>query len=76
MILLFSQSAYALEPMPSEQATLQYKPRTLGQYFEDLPRHIGNDLKESVWNIWHIVAITAGAVGTVALNEADPDIQE
>jgi membrane-associated phospholipid phosphatase len=43
--------------------------------FHDLPRHIGNDLKYSFWNGWHLLFLAAGAGATAAVHEADPDIQ-
>lgn len=42
---------------------------------EDFPRHIGNDLKYTFWNGWHLMAIAVGSAGIAGLHEADPSIQ-
>jgi membrane-associated phospholipid phosphatase len=44
--------------------------------FEQLPRHIGNDLKYSFWNGWHLLFLAAGAGTTAIVHEFDPDIRE
>lgn len=42
---------------------------------EDFPRHIGNDLKYTFWNGWHLLAIAVGSGAIAGLHEADPNIQ-
>jgi len=42
---------------------------------EDFPRHLGNDLKYTFWNGWHLLAIAAGSGAIAGLHEADPSIQ-
>ncbi len=44
-------------------------------FFEELPRHIGNDLKETFWNPWHFLALAAGTGLIAGVHEKDPDIQ-
>lgn len=83
--LLLPSVAFSHEPIPfyavhketpCEPTRLQYRSRTPRQFFEDLPRHIGNDLKETFWNPWHIALLAAGTGVTLAVHEADPEIQE
>ncbi|MBI2082539.1 MAG: phosphatase PAP2 family protein [Deltaproteobacteria bacterium] len=45
-------------------------------FFETLPHHLGNDLKETFWNRWHLLGLAAGVGATVGVHEADPDIQK
>ncbi len=44
--------------------------------FSQVPRHIGNDLKYSFWNGWHLLFLAAGAGATALVHEKDPDIRE
>lgn len=44
-------------------------------FFHDLPRHIGNDLKYTFWNGWHLVALAGGAVAIAGVHAKDQDIQ-
>lgn len=44
--------------------------------FHDLPRHIGNDLKYTFWNGYHLLFLAAGAGAAAGIHEADGDIQE
>lgn len=45
-------------------------------FFEEIPRHIGNDLKETFWNPWHALAIVAGMGLILGVHEEDPEIQQ
>lgn len=45
-------------------------------FFEDLPHHLGNDLKETFWNRWHLLALAGGVGFTAGIHEADPEIQQ
>ncbi len=44
-------------------------------FFNDLPRHVGGDFKETFWNGWHLLLLTVGSVTTTALHEKDREIQ-
>jgi len=41
-----------------------------------LPRHIGNDIKYTFWNPWHMLALAVGAGATVGVHQADGEIQD
>lgn len=71
--LLFSHAVYA-EDKGTEWE--QRSDRAEKWTFEDLPRHLGNDLKETFWNGWHLLALAGGAGIIAGVHEADPDIQE
>ena len=71
--LLFSHAVYA-EDKGTEWE--QRSDRAEKWSFEDLPRHLGNDLKETFWNGWHLLALAGGAGIIAGVHEADPDIQE
>ena len=43
--------------------------------FEDLPRHIGNDFKETFWNPWHFLALAGGAGLILGVHQKDIEIQ-
>ncbi|HSA58411.1 MAG TPA: phosphatase PAP2 family protein [bacterium] len=80
-LLCLSLSLPSLPGFAEDQATEKEKwekrsDRSEEWFFHDLPRHIGNDLKYSFWNGWHLLFLAAGAGGTVAVHEADPDIRE
>ena len=75
-LALPSLSVFA-EDKPSEQENWEKRSNRSEEWlFHDLPRHIGNDLKYSFWNGWHLLFLAAGAGATAAVHEADPDIQE
>ncbi len=44
-------------------------------FFENLPRHIGNDAKETVWNGWNALILVGGTITTVSLHNYDSEIQ-
>lgn len=44
-------------------------------FFKDLPRHIGNDIKETFGNPWHLAAMGVGIVATVGVHTKDRNIQ-
>jgi membrane-associated phospholipid phosphatase len=70
-------SGFAEEtPNKTEEDYLKRSDRAEKWFFEDLPRHIGNDFKETFYNPWHLLAL-AGGVGVIAgVHEVDPEIQE
>lgn len=43
--------------------------------FHDLPRHIGNDVKETVWSGESLLIAAGGTVTTLILHNYDPEIQ-
>lgn len=45
-------------------------------FFKTLPVHLGNDLKESFWNRWHLAGLAAGTGATLAIHQADSEIQD
>lgn len=73
---LFSLSAESSEPTTTEKEYERYSQIAETWFFETLPRHLGNDLKETFWNPWHLVGLAAGVGATVSLHKADPDIQK
>lgn len=45
-------------------------------FFEDLPRHIGNDLKEAFWNYNHLFLILGGMEAAIILHQEDDSIRD
>ncbi len=45
-------------------------------FFEDLPRHIGNDFKETIWNPWHLLFLAGGSISTIGIHQEDSKIQK
>ena len=72
-ILLVANVALAAEGV--EQDYLARSAIAEQWFFRDLPRHLGNDVKETFWNPWHLAGLAAGAGLTAVIHEADPEIQ-
>ncbi|MBI4197017.1 MAG: phosphatase PAP2 family protein [Deltaproteobacteria bacterium] len=71
LLLLFSRSLWAGKKE-------DYKERSdIAEqwFFHELPRHVGNDLKETFWNRWHLLGIAAGTGLTLGIHQKDPEIQ-
>lgn len=45
-------------------------------FFEDLPRHIGNDFKETFYNGGHLFLLAAGTIATAGVHDADSSIRQ
>ncbi len=57
-----------------DEAYTQRSDRTAKFVFSDLPRHLGNDLKDSFWG-WGSLGLAVGIGMTVGLHEKDHSIQ-
>lgn len=44
-------------------------------FFEDLPRHIVNDVKETFWNGWNALILVGGTITAVSFHNYDSEIQ-
>lgn len=79
LIFAVSFSSFATErsEIPAKsQAWEERSDRAEKWFFEDLPRHVGNDFKEAFWNPWHLLFLAGGSVATVGIHQADSQIQK
>jgi len=74
--LLLTQPALAAERIACTASSEEHHHCTGTWLFKELPRHIGNDVKETVWNPWHVVALAAGAGLTIVIHQKDTSIQQ
>jgi hypothetical protein len=75
--LLFN-SAFSFtgkKPLTNSEAWGKRSERSEKWFFEDLPHHNGQDIKESFWNKKHLLFLAIGAGTTALVHEADPKIQ-
>lgn len=62
----------------ADSKTERWEDRSTGAeqwFFHELPRHIGNDLKYTFWNGWHLLFLAGSAVTIAGVHESDPEIQ-
>lgn len=76
LILLLCSPPSLAETTSESDAYLERSASVEKWFFQELPHHLGNDLKETVWNRWHLLALAAGTGATIGIHQADSDIQE
>ncbi len=76
IIFSLTSSGYAQNSSPTNQEDWERRSDRAEKWvFQDLPRHIGNDFKETFWNGWHLLLLAGGVAATAGIHEADPEIQ-
>ncbi len=75
--LIHSSFLMAQETQPAQGSPWEERSAEAKKWvFEDLPRHLGNDIKETFWNPWHLLGLAAGTGLVLGVHQADSNIQQ
>lgn len=76
ILIAFASLASAQEEKPDLMEEYAARSAVAGEWlFRELPRHLGNDMKETFWNPWHLLGLAVGSGLALGVHEVDPEIQ-